>query len=126
MITVRPKHLFGCLLALLLIGVRTADVHAHLCRDGKEPRAALHLADGGSHPCQTDAATEHSGDKDMQIAADLLLKKSSVVDHWLLPLQAFAFEYAIPRSEKHIDVGALEPRFDTPARLRPPLRGPPV
>lgn len=120
------KRLSGCLIALMLVIVRIADAHAHLCADGKEPPTVIHLGDGGSHPCQTDAATEHSGDKDVQIAADVLLKKSSLADVWMPPLQASIVEFIAPRSAEPIIVEPREPRVATPFRLRPPLRGPPI
>jgi len=120
------RHIYCCLIALMLIIVRTADAHAHLCADGKEPPAALHLNDGGNHPCETDSREAHSGDKDIQIASDVVLKKAPQIDPWMPALLAFAFEVAAPATDESVRFRSIDDRFESIVYLRPPLRGPPA
>lgn len=120
----KPVHC--CLLALMLIIVRTADAHAHLCEDGKEPPVSIHLGDGGNHPCETDPRDDHSGDKDIQIASDIVLKKAPQVDPWVPLLLAYVFDVAAPISDERIQPRATVIRIEPVVYLRPPLRGPPA
>lgn len=106
--------------------VRTADAHAHLCFDGKEPPAVVHLADGGNHPCETDRSTEPNNDQDVQLAADLILKKASEVDSCLPALSGSAFLFVVPRADERIPVEAQSVRVELLVNLRPPPRGPPA
>jgi hypothetical protein len=120
------RPIFCFVIALMLLMVRVADAHAHLCYDGKEPPSAIHLACGGAHPCETDKSTGHTGDKDVQVSADLLVKKSVSADSWMPPLLASIFQYIAPPSNERISVEVTIVRPTEPAYLRPPLRGPPA
>jgi hypothetical protein len=120
------RHVYCCLLALMLIIVRTADAHAHLCADGREPPVSLHVGDGGNHPCETDPREDHSGDKDIQIASDVVLKKAPQIDPWVPTLLAFAFDVAAPAPDRSVRFHSTDDRFESIVYLRPPLRGPPA
>lgn len=121
------RHIYCCLLALMLVIVRVADAHAHLCADGKESPASIHLGDGGAHPCDDGKPAEHSGDKNVQIGADGLLQKApSLADPWIPAFLAFAFDFAARRSDEATLVEPLTIRVEAAVYLRPPLRGPPV
>jgi hypothetical protein len=120
------RPIFCFVLALMLLIVRMADAHAHLCYDGKEPPSSIHWACGGAHPCETDKSTVHTGDKDVQVSADLLVKKSVSADSWMPAFLASIFQYIAPRSVERIAVEATIVRPTEPAYLRPPLRGPPA
>lgn len=120
------RPVYYCLLALMLLIVRTADAHAHLCADGKEPPVAIHLADGGSHPCESRGASGHPGDKNVQIAADVVLKKPPAADPWIASAISLVFRFAAPAIEARISVESQPVRVETSSHLRPPLRGPPV
>jgi hypothetical protein len=110
----------------MMLIVRTADAHAHLCFDGKEPPAVIHLADGGNHPCETDTSTEPNNDQDVQLAADLILKKASEVDSCLPALFRSVLLFVVPHAEERIPVVAHSVRVESLIDLRPPLRGPPA
>ncbi|HTU65075.1 MAG TPA: hypothetical protein VMF52_03910 [Steroidobacteraceae bacterium] len=119
------KQLTWCLFALMLVIVRTADAHAHLCQDGKEPPASIHLADGGAHACE-EGSQGHSGDEDVSFTHDVVLKKSSIDDLWIPLAVAFVILRGDAPSEEPA-VGDLAPvRISAPHFLRPPLRGPPA
>lgn len=120
------RSIHCCLLALMLIIVRTADAHAHLCEDGKEPPVSIHLGDGGNHPCETDPLEEHSGDKNIQIASDIVLKKAPNADPWLPVLLAYFYDVEAPGSDERIQFQSTVPPLEAVVYLRPPLRGPPA
>lgn len=121
-----PRHIHYCLLALMLVIMRVADAHAHLCADGEEPPASIHLGDGGAHPCDDEQPDDHPSDKNVQLGHDGLLKKASSLGDLPMPaFLAFAFEFDV----RHHEVVLVEPptiRVDAAPHLRPPLRGPPV
>jgi len=126
MFAARTRHVTCCLIALMLVIMRTAGAHAHLCDDGKEPPASLHLGDGDSHPCETGAAEGHTGDKDVSVSPDVVLKKAAQADPWAPALLQYAFSVAVPDRDERIEIGSHEPRAQSIAYLRPPLRGPPA
>lgn len=110
----------------MLVIVRTAGAHAHLCNDGNEPPAAIHVGDGDSHPCETGNSEGHSGDKDIPIAADVALKKAPQADPWTPVLLEYAFQVVAPAVGGRIESDSREPRVESVTHLRPPLRGPPA
>lgn len=127
MSSVYRRKMSWCLLALMLVIVRIADAHAHLCRDGKEPQASLHLGNCGVHPCDDGQSNDHAGDENVQIGADVVLKKSPTLEHpWVPAFVAFDFDLIAPRTNEIILDELLTMRVAAAARLRPPLRGPPV
>lgn len=111
----------------MLVIVRVADAHAHLCADGKEPPTSIHLGDGGLHPCDDGQSKDHAGDKNVSIGADVVLKKAPSLDHsWIPAFAAFAFDFEVRRSNETVLDEPLTIRVAAAAYLRPPLRGPPV
>lgn len=121
------RNISWCLLALMLVIVRIADAHAHLCADGKEPPASIHLGDGGAHPCDEGQSNDHVGDKNVQIGVNVVLKKApSLENPWMRAFVAFAFDFTAPRSIEIILNEPLTIRVAAAAYLRPPLRGPPA
>ena len=121
------RNISWCFLALMLVIVRIAGAHAHLCADGKEPPASIHLGNCGIHPCDGDRSSGHSGDKNVQLGADVVLKKASPLEHpWIPAFVAFDFDFPAPVSNKIVFNEPLTIRVEAAAHLRPPLRGPPV
>jgi hypothetical protein len=110
----------------MLLIVRTADAHAHLCYDGKEPPVSIHLADGSSHPCESGTSSGHTGDKDVQIASDVALKKAPSVDPWITAAIPFLFQVVSSAGDPPLTANVPTPRVETIYFLRPPLRGPPA
>ena len=121
------RNISWCLLALMLVIVRIADAHAHLCADGKEPPVSIHLGACGVHPCDDGQANDHAGDKNVQIGGDVVLKKAPSLEHpWMPAFVAFVFDFTAPRSNETILVEPLTIRVAAATYLRPPLRGPPA
>lgn len=119
------KGLFCSVLAALLVLARTADAHVHYCFDGKEPPVSVHFADNESHPCETRVGSGHSGDQDVQIASDAVVKKAAADDAWLPAMHRVGVEF-IPQPFLEPVLGCSQLRMAGPAFfLRPPLRGPP-
>jgi len=111
---------------MMFVIVRTADAHAHLCFDGKEPPASVHVADGEVHPCESGKDSGHTGDKDVRLTPDVLLKKASADDVWIPSSFRFAVSFvANPQSEPLL-VDAQPIANSARCFFRPPLRGPPV
>lgn len=52
------------LLAVSLVSVRLSGLHTHLCLDGQEASATLHMADAGRH--EDHAATDQHQDMDVE------------------------------------------------------------
>lgn len=123
------RQIYCCLVALMLLIVRTADAHAHLCADGKEPPVSIHLGNCGAHPCDGEPSVDHGGDKNVQIGGDVVLKKApSFADPPMPALLAYAFDFdfVAPCSKERILIEPNSVRVEPPAYLRPPLRGPPA
>lgn len=115
-------------LAFLFAGVANVHAHVHLCLDGQEPPAAMHVDD----PHDTDHHIDHHvetvdshQDVDVDVPAQVVAKTLKVELSFLGPvsnLQGFiplvAETGAIPEVDR-----AFSP---TPLPYwRPPLRGPP-
>jgi hypothetical protein len=121
------RNIYWVLLALMLVIVRIADAHAHICADGEEPPASIHLGDGSSHPCDDGQSNDHAGDKNVQIGGDVVLKKAASFDHpWIPAFVAFAFDFTAHSSNEAIFSEPLTVHAEAAAYLRPPLRGPPA
>ena len=121
------RNISLCLLALMLAIARIADAHAHLCADGDEPPVSIHLGNCGVHPCDGDRSSEHSGDKNVQLGADVVLKKVPSLEHpWMPAFVAFVFDFTAPLSNEILINEPLTIRVEAAAYLRPPLRGPPA
>lgn len=121
----RFQFLLSMLLASFIVA-RTADAHAHLCKDGQEPPASIHLADGSNHPCETADSTGHADDQDVQLTDDGLLKKSNLDDSSAPPPAAIVIAFVPFQVGESLSPTAREPRVTSTFNLRPPLRGPPV
>jgi len=113
------------LVAIALVGVRTTGAHVHLCRDGDEPRASVHVIDDALCETSLGAPKDHN-DQDYDAVGDALAKKGCQ-DDALIPLAAACVVVAIVAPARVI----TERVTDAPAPkklqlLRPPLRGPPA
>lgn len=120
------KQLLCCLVALMFVVLRTADAHVHLCFDGKEPPTSMHVADAADHPCETDSAMGHAGDKDVPLSPDGLAKKPLPNSVWLAFAVAFVWQ---PTPEVRDEPIYGPPQTDAirpPLYRLPPPRGPPI
>jgi hypothetical protein len=110
----------------MFVIVRTADAHAHLCFDGKEPPASVHVADGEVHPCESGKSSGHTGDKDVRLTPDVLLKKASADDVWLPSSFRLAVSFVAHQFTEPLRTVALPIADSARYYFRPPLRGPPA
>jgi len=125
---IRPSRnpLLYCLFAMMFVIVRTADAHAHLCFDGKEPPATVHVADGEVHPCESSNGSGHTGDKDVRLTPDVLLKKASADDVSIPSSVRFAVSFIAQQLSEPLCAVAQTNTDSRQYFFRPPLRGPPV
>lgn len=120
------NHLLCCLFAMMFVMLRTADAHAHFCFDGKEPPTSIHVADGESHPCETDPSQGHTGDKDVKLSPDVLVKKPIPSDVWVPYVFVFVYQFTLQPLDEPISETAPTDVVRPPLFRVPPLRGPPV
>jgi hypothetical protein len=115
------------ILCSILLLLRIGGVHLHLCFDGQEPPATLHLLDGGSEHMLDDADPLPHKDGNLDEASASIVK--SLLATFDLPLLLLTVLVAWLR--------ASQPAFPAPQRgdrplrrspsfLLPPLRGPPL
>lgn len=127
--TMRPRSVFkqSCYwaFALLLFAVRSADAHVHLCLDGQEPPASVHVADGGVHHGGSGELQAHN-DRDVKYALEGVFKKGESGDDLLLLSAIWSLAGLLaPSTAEPPQYTASLPAFATRSHLRPPLRGPP-
>ncbi|MGK2942352.1 MAG: hypothetical protein ACSLFJ_11840 [Immundisolibacter sp.] len=119
-----PRPWLLTLVCVALLFVRLGGAHMHLCFDGGEPPASLHVTDASHH------AEHHDGqdhvDRDVSLLGDALTKfgKSSLdqplllAAFWLVVLLLARLRI---RPAEPPRVAIYPPRF-----CRPPPRGPPL
>lgn len=118
------KQICYWVLVLALFAVRAADAHTHLCLDGLESRATLHMADGGIHHSDERDAQSHN-DQDVKAGGDGVLKKGESADLWIPSTAWSVVDYLSVFAPEPPQPAALTPTASIQFNLRPPLRGPP-
>src|SRR5690348_14830717 len=119
----KASRLLLLLACTILILARTSGAHLHLCFDGTEQPASVHLSEDGDTDLHPGASGTHS-DVDVSLIGEALLKKSTGgID--LLPLLVASFillgamllgsRNPPPRSRSTVRVPV------SPFELRPPL-----
>lgn len=113
------------LLCVLLVVMRVSGAHLHLCLDGSEPPATLHMEDAGIH--HDDHNNQSHSDVDVSLSADTLVKKldlsfDSPLLLTLFLLASIVFLSTVPR----IRFDFFPHLHSQRAFIRPPLRGPPL
>lgn len=119
-----PAILLLCLALLAVRGVGQG-IHLHLCFDGSEPAAALHISDAEPHHQELGNGPLHD-DIDLSLVDDALGK--IVKAHLDLPvlLAVCALLLLLPRTRAVIPRPAAILRFVAEPRFtRPPSRAPP-
>ena len=108
-----------------MLAARAGGAHLHLCLDGSEPPAGLHLFDLGQHHDDPGADRPHS-DVDVEVAGELIAKGKS---QWQLPLALLAAVvlFGLLRLSRRLAVPWVSRPFlpSPPWFLRPPQCGPP-
>jgi hypothetical protein len=122
-----PAHRKSLILLLcgVLLLMQVVGAHLHLCLDGQEPPASVHLFDGGSEHFPGLAASQHH-DRDVDTGSATLGKKTTAdLDSPPVAHSAFALWDVQPRLTLAQDRGDDHPVHYSTTRLLPPLRGPP-
>jgi hypothetical protein len=113
------------LLCVALLLGRWSDAHLHLCFDGKEQTASLHVFGNGLHHDKLNLAISHQ-DADLAISGEILSKTKFESD---LPLALLSvlFLLGLIRTLRTYSLPSIPGTFH-PAQthLLPPLRGPPL
>jgi hypothetical protein len=124
---IRSRFLLVMLLCVALVAVRATGMHLHLCFDGAEPAASLHLTDdgtaGATHLVGTGPAHD---DLDLSLIDEVLGKLSKSSFNLPVVLLTCALLFLFPRAATPIPRPVLWGGFASfPRFIRPPLRGPP-
>ncbi len=114
------------LVSVSLLAVRVSGVHLHLCRDGQEPPATVHISDAGDHDDHHTPADEPHADLDVLLDDGLAKTAKSLFD---LPSLAgpAAAPYVLVALQGAVWTQDRRTISRTVSRLlRPPSRGPPL
>jgi hypothetical protein len=122
--------------AVLFAGVTNAHAHVHLCFDGQEPPASVHLSDKSGHhdgvrPLDEVAGFGHYTDDADHDDVDLDLENPALAKTFKHDVTAISPTWLkgtpILRSVSQLPTGARDgPSASTRAYLHPPLRAPPL
>ena len=111
---------------LAVLAVRVSDIHLHLCFDGYEPHASVHIADASVHHDEHHQS-EGRADTDVNPLAGAFVKKADFDTD--LPLLAVVAVLILLKPAVREIPAIRSPQVHavrSPFRLRPPLRGPPL
>lgn len=123
----RRSRLLIVTLCVAVAVLRVAGLHLHLCMDGSEPPISMHFEDAGVHHLDEASAGDAHTDRDLTVAADVVVKKPiDTLDLSLLGAFYALLLYLLARPrECPAFVPLSVPVRSARTRLRPPLRGPP-
>lgn len=125
-----PTARYLVLLAIALLLVRVGEAHLHLCLDGLDRAAVMHVDDAPTHDGALTAIDGHN-DLDVDLSVLPWIKNAATDDLSLAAPGLFALEALLLALLVPVLKTAVPPtRFLLPAlsparSLRPPLRGPP-
>lgn len=118
---------FLLLLCIAMLVMRVGGAHLHLCFDGTEPRAVIHLDDGSLESEHEKNASSHSDFK-LSLSGEALAKKAGTGFDLPALLIVCTLLFLLPRwnTPKIPRQRATAALFQNAFLLRPPLRGPPL
>ncbi len=112
------------LICAALLCTRLGGAHLHLCLDGSEPPASLHVTDSGHH------ADHHDGqahdDLDVSLVGDAPTKSGKSGFDLPLLLAALWLVTVLFTRLRITAADSPQPSASPPRFCRPPLRGPPL
>lgn len=119
------RHTWIWFVVVAFTVTRLSDAHLHLCFDGSEPPAAVHMADGAVHDDAHHRESRHI-DQDVSLYDTLLAKKDdSSADLAAVSTRPLLLLYVpvllAERARSALSLAIPPPPF----RSRPPPRGPP-
>ena len=108
-----------------MLVIRLGEIHLHLCFDGQEPAAAVHVGDLPSHDDASHADTSHS-DQDVELLSAAVVKKAGT-DTLDLLFVCLTVLLLLPTLRHAVPLPAYRLFAPSnPAYLLPPSRGPPL
>jgi len=117
-----PSALATC--AFLFACLTNAHAHVHLCLDGQEPPASVHVVDGSNHMHEHLGGKAGHDDLDLDVPNEALAKTLKydspaivATTSWTLPPEETTFAAPLP--------GRAPAPKPPPYFSRPPPRGPP-
>jgi hypothetical protein len=109
-----------------VLAVRVSDTHLHLCFDGHEAPASVHIADASVHH-DNPHDKEGRADTDVNPFVGAFVKKADVDTDLALLAVVAVLGLLIPAIREIPSIRApLIHGVRSPFWLRPPLRGPPL
>ena len=113
---------------LAVLAVRLTDAHVHLCFDGQEAPASVHVADTSVHHDQDPEDGATHADQDINPFVGTIVKSdddSQPLFAWivgtLLTIELLPPDHVVPAFARETPLAT-----DPPFYLHPPLRGPPA
>lgn len=112
------------LVCAALLFARLGGAHLHLCFDGSEPPASLHVTDSGHHADHHDGATHD--DRDVWLLGDALTQPGKLGMDLPLLLAAVWLVMLLFTRLRLVPAAPLRVADSPPRFCRPLLRGPPL
>jgi hypothetical protein len=119
------KRPWFLILIFAVVMTRLSGIHLHLCFDGLEPPASIHVTDGGQHNDAHHIETSHT-DKDVEVFDAVLTKSKGSMDLPILFGACLLLLLLMRPTGRQWPPDAFYRVFPLQAfALRPPSRGPP-
>ena len=110
--------------AVLFAGLTNAHAHVHLCLDGQEPPASVHVVDSSNHLNEHFGSTHGHDDLDLDVPNEALAKTLKYDSPAIVAPTVWTPVVATPRLGPRGRRRAPDPK-PPPYFSRPPPRGPP-
>jgi hypothetical protein len=115
------------LLCTILVVVRSANMHVHLCFDGQEAPVSLHFEDGAELSEHLTEITLQHHDLDVDVVSHLSSKLPKLdLPIVALIVSALLVAFALLGKPPLAIARSLQFRFQSRPYFTPPLRGPPL
>ena len=115
-------------LAIVLLPIRMANAHLHMCLDGQERAVSVHIDDVPTHHGALDEGNGHNDlDLDLDVSPSLSVTKADSADTFSpIILGTYVLAVLLPEQRHSAPEAILLDRVQLPTLdLRPPPRGPP-
>jgi hypothetical protein len=124
----RHSKLALCLwvFAIAFMAMRMSGAHVHLCSDGQEAAASVHLVDSAPHHAGDEDGAGHE-DRDLKITDAAIFKKNNAGGDLMPLVFALILLLVLPRVRAFIPAVSTVLLPQGPRLyFTPPLRGPPL
>ena len=110
--------------AVLFAGLTNAHAHVHLCLDGQEPPASVHVVDNSNHLHEHFGSTQGHDDLDLDVPNEALAKTLKYDSPAIIATAIWTPVVATATLPPPVARSAPDPK-PPPYFSRPPPRGPP-